>query len=122
VFESIGSAVGAFSNAAASGQVSIEAAAAEDALTRIGQVKDELMALFDQGGFGTADVRLGANPVGNAMAAKSMGRYDGSDSFMASVQILLEQTDKAEVALRRCIDNYVHIDTGHADNLGRAGG
>ena len=31
------------------------------------------------------------------MARKSMGRYDGGDSFMASLRILLEQTDKAEV-------------------------
>jgi len=119
VFEAIGSAVGAFSSAAASGQVSIEAAAAEDALTRISDVKNELTTLLHQSGQGGTDVELGANPVGVAMSRKSMGRYDGGDSFMAALKLLLEQTDLAERALRRCIDNYVDIDAGHASHYGR---
>ncbi|MGH3762851.1 hypothetical protein [Actinophytocola sp.] len=119
MFEAIGSAVGAFSNAAASGQVSIEEAAAEDALTRIGNVKDELTTLLRQSGQGGGDVELGANPVGAAMARKSMNRYDGDDSFMAALALLLDQTEKAERALRRCIDNYVDVDTGHAADYGR---
>jgi len=32
---------------------------------------------------------------------------------------LLDQTDKAERALRQCIDNYVDIDDGHAADYGR---
>jgi hypothetical protein len=119
MFEAIGSAVGAFSNAAASGQVSIEAAAAEDALSRIGDVKDQLTELVRQSDHGNSDVQLGANPVGAAMARKSMDRYNGTDSFMAALRLLLEQTDKAERALRRCIDNYVDIDDGHAADYGR---
>ncbi len=119
MFEAIGSAVGAFSSAAASGQVSIEAAAAEDALTRIGNVKNELTTLLQQSGQGGTSVALGANPVGVAMAKKSMDRYDGGDSFMAALRLLLDQTDKAERALRQCIDNYVDIDDGHAAHYGR---
>jgi hypothetical protein len=119
VYEAIGSAVGAFSNAAASGQVSIEAAAAEDALTKISNVKNELTTLLQQSTQGATDVQLGANPVGVAMARKSMGRYDGGDSFMASLRLLLEQTDKAERALKQCIDNYVDTDTGHAAHYGQ---
>lgn len=119
MFEAVGSAVGAFSNAAASGQVSIEAAAAEDALARIGDVKDQLTQLLQTSGGGESDVQLGANPVGVAMARKSMSRYNGDDSFMAALTLLLDQTDKAERALRRCIDNYVEIDEGHASDYGR---
>lgn len=119
MYEAIGSAVGAFSNAAASGQVSIEAAAAEDALTRISNVKNELTTLLHQSGQGGTDVELGGNPVGVAMAKKSMGRYDGTDSFMAALTLLLEQTDKAERALKQCINNYVDIDVGHASNYGQ---
>lgn len=119
MYEAIGSAVGAFSVAAASGQVSIEAAAAEDALTKIGKVKDELTTLLQEAGHGRADVQLGANPVGNAMARKSVERFDGSDSFMAALRLLQDQTEKAERALRRSIDNYVEVDTDHAQNYGR---
>jgi hypothetical protein len=120
MLEAVGSAVGAFSNAAASGQVSIEAAAAEDALARIGDVKDQLTQLLQGSGPGAGEeVRLGANPVGDAMARKSMSRYDGDDSFHAVLTKLLDQTDKAERALRQCIDNYVDIDGGHAADYGR---
>jgi hypothetical protein len=119
VFEAIGSAVGAFSNAAASGQVSIEAAAAEDALDKIGKVKDELTMLLRDAAGGGTDVQIGQNPVGQAMARKSADRYDGSDSFIAALRLLQDQTDRAERALRRSIDNYVEIDDGHAQNYGR---
>lgn len=107
MYEAIGGAVSAFSNAAAAGQVSIEADAAADALMRIGKVKDELTSLLQQGASGNTEVQLGANPVGNAMATKSMNRYDGADSFMAVLKLLSDQTQKAETALKQCIDNYV---------------
>ena len=117
MFEAVGSAVGAFAGAAASGQVSIDADAAQDALTEIGNVKAELENLLDQGGQGTGQVQLGANPVGQAMAHKSMSRMNGSDSFMAAVEKLLQQTVNAERALKQSIDNYVHTDAGHAAHL-----
>lgn len=107
MYEAIGGAVSAFSNAAMAGQVSIEADAAAEALEKIGKVKDELHVLLTRSQSATGDVLLGANPVGLAMAKKSMGRYDGGDSFMASLTLLLEQTEKAETALNQCISNYV---------------
>lgn len=119
MYEAIGGAVSAFSNAAANGQVSIEADAAADALSRIGKVKSELQTLFDNIGSGGSDVQLGANPVGQAMARKSMDRYDGQDSFLAAIRLLLDQTDKAERALQQCIDNYVDTDVAHAGKLSR---
>ncbi|OLF07934.1 hypothetical protein [Actinophytocola xanthii] len=119
MYEAIGSAIGAFSNAAASGQVSIEAAAAEDALAKIGKVKDQLTALLAEAGAAESEVRLGANPVGLAMSRKSVSRYDGDDSFLAALRLLQDQTDRAERALRLSIDNYVDIDTGHAQHYGR---
>jgi hypothetical protein len=66
--------------------------------------------LLQKGGSGNTDVQLGANPVGNAMSQKSMNRYDGDDSFMAVLGLLLDQTEKAETALKQCIDNYVDED------------
>lgn len=107
MYEAIGGAVSAFSNAAMAGQVSIEADAAAEALEKIGKVKDELHQLLTRSQSGSGEVLLGANPVGQAMATKSMGRYDGGDSFMASLTLLLEQTEKAETALNQCINNYV---------------
>jgi hypothetical protein len=119
VYESIGSAVGAFSVAAASGQVSIEAAAAEDALSKIVKVKDQLTMLMHEGGAGETEVQLGANPVAQAMARKSVSRYDGDDSFLAALRLLLDQTERAEEALRRSIDNYIATDDDFAQNYGR---
>ena len=107
MYEAIGGAVSAFSNAAMAGQVSIEADAAAEALEKIGKVKDELHQLLTRSQSGSGEVLLGANPVGQAMAKKSVGRYDGADSFMASLTLLLEQTEKAETALNQCINNYV---------------
>lgn len=118
--EAIGGAVNAFSNAAMSGEVSIEADAAADALAKIGQVRDQLELLQTEAAHGGLDVQLGANPVGQAMARKSMERYDGSDSFMAAIKLLAQQTAKAETALKQCIDNYVDIDGAHAAKYHRA--
>lgn len=119
MYEAIGGAVSAFSNAAMSGQVSIEAEAAADALAKLGKVKDQLTKLNHTGKSGATDVQLGANPVGQAMSKKSMGRYDGADSFMAAIQLLADQTDKAERALKQCIDNYVDEDDLHAATYNR---
>jgi hypothetical protein len=114
MLEAVGGAVGAFAGAAASGQVSIDADAAQDALTEIGNIKAELENLLYQGGAGSINVQLGANPVGEAMAHKSVGRMNGGDSFMAVVDKLYQQTVNAERALKQSIDNYVHTDQGHA--------
>src|SRR5882672_10207125 len=108
--EAVGSAISAFAGAAASGQVSIDADAAQDALAEIANIKAELENLLDQGSLSSGQVQLGANPVGEAMAHKSMDRFNGGDSFMAVVEKLLAQTANAERALRQSIDNYVHTD------------
>jgi hypothetical protein len=107
VYEAIGGAVSAFSNAAMAGQVSIRADAAAEALEKIGKVKDQLTELLQGSGSGNTDVQLGANPVGQAIAQKSMNRYDGDDSFLVALKLLADQTEKAETALKQCIDNYV---------------
>lgn len=119
MYDAIGGAVSAFSNAAMSGQVSIEAEAAQDALKKMGKVKDELTLLLKKGGSGATDVQLGANPVGQAMSKKSMGRYDGDDSFIAALKLLQQQTEKAEIALKQCIDNYVDIDLAYVQKYNR---
>jgi hypothetical protein len=119
LFEAIGGAVSAFSDAAMAGQVSIQADAAAEALEKIGKVKDQLSALLLDSSHGGSEVQLGANPVGQAMATKSMNRYDGSDSFMAALRTLAEQTAKAETALKQCITNYVDTDQLHAAQYNR---
>lgn len=119
MYEAIGGAVAAFSNAAMAGQVSIKADAAAEALEKIGKVKDELAGLLSDSGHGGTDVQLGANPVGQAMAKKSTGRFDGDDSFMAAVQLLADQTAKAENALKQSIANYVDTDDLHAAQYNR---
>ena len=110
MYEAIGGAVSAFSNAAMAGQVSIEADAAAEALEKIGKVKDQLTDLLSTKGMGAGQVQLGANPVGQAMAVKSMNRYDGDDSFIAALNLLMQQTTQAETALKQSIANYVDSD------------
>lgn len=114
MLEAIGSAVSNFKTAAASGQVSIEEEAAQDAVKRIGDVYEELNNLLSQGAQDKADVQLGANPVGLAMSQKSVGRYDGDDSFIAVVTQLREQTRTAKEALDQCIENYLEMDANNA--------
>jgi hypothetical protein len=53
------------------------------------------------------------------MAQKSMGRYDGADSFQAALKLLADQTTKAETALKQCIANYVDEDELHAATYNR---
>lgn len=120
MLEAIGGAVSAFSDAAMAGQVSIEAEAAADALSKMGDVKDQLNALLTKSGHGGVEVQLGANPIGQSMSKKSMGRYDGDDSFIAVLTLLQEQTEKAERALNQCIRNYVDTDELHAATYNRA--
>lgn len=120
MYEAIGGAVAAFSNAAASGQVSIKADAAAEALEKIGKVKDQLNDLLSSKTSGNTEVQLGANPVGKAMAVKSMNRFDGDDSFLAALNLLAQQTTQAETALKQCIANYVDTDDLHAAQYNRA--
>lgn len=121
MLEAVGGAIGAFAGAAASGQVSVDAEAAADALTEIANIKTELAGLLYNSGTGATEVQFGGNAVGEAMAAKSMSRYDGGDSFMAVVEKLLGETEKAERALKQCIDNYIDTDSGSAAKYGSQG-
>lgn len=120
MYEAIGGAVAAFSSAAMAGQVSIEADAAAEALEKIGKVKDQLTDLLASKEFLTGQVQLGANPVGQAMATKSMNRYDGDDSFLAALKLLMQQTTQAETALKQSIANYVDTDDLHAAQYNRS--
>jgi hypothetical protein len=119
VYDAIGAAVGAFANAAMAGEVSIQADAAAEALEKIGKVKDQLTDLLTNTAVGNTEVQLGANPVGQAMAKKSMSRYDGDDSFKTSLKLLADQTAKAETALKQCVANYVDTDQLHAAQYNR---
>jgi hypothetical protein len=115
MYEAVGSAINAFAAGAASGQVSIRADAAQDALTEIGNIRTELENLLNNSG--ETQVQLGGNPVGDAMSGKSMDRYSGGDSFLAVVQQLLLQTQRAERALKQSIENYVDTDELNASRV-----
>jgi hypothetical protein len=116
----IGGAVGAFAGAAASGMVSVDPDAAQAAIKEIGAVRDELQAMMDSLHVGGgSSVEIGANPVGVAMAKKSVDRMDGSgDSFMQLVRQLFDQTERAERALNQAIANYEDTDYGNATKIG----
>ncbi len=115
----MGAAIGAFAGAAANGMVAIDPDAAQAALTEIGNVRIEIENLLSSAGMQGVEVSIGANPVGEAMALKSMNRYQGSgDSFTAVLQKLLGETQQAESALKQAIANYQHTDHGNAVKYG----
>lgn len=107
-------------NGAASGALRIEPDSAEAALAKIVEVKGKLAALLRNGrGSSASDVQLGANPVGEAMAAKSLDRFSGgTDSLLVTAQALYDQAEQAEWAVRTAIANYREADSDAATTVG----
>lgn len=112
--------VAAFASAAASGQIGIDPDSARTVLSKIRSGKDSVEALLRGAtGLGAAP-KLGANPVGTAIAAKFSHRATGSgDSYEEALRHLLSQYDQVERALVNAIANYEELEASHADAFRR---
>lgn len=110
----------AFANAAASGQIGIDPDAARGVLKKIRDGKDYVENLISQSaGLGVAP-KLGANPVGVAIAAKFSDRATGGgDSYSAALRNLHAQYAQIENALVAAISNYHEMDAAAADSFRR---
>ncbi|MPY97524.1 MAG: hypothetical protein GEU97_05895 [Actinophytocola sp.] len=97
----------AFATAAATGQIGIDPDAAQTVLKKIRTGKDQVDNLISQSvNLGVAP-RLGANPVGAAIAAKYSDRANGGrDSYAQALRNLRAQYEQVENAIVAAIKNY----------------
>jgi hypothetical protein len=106
----------AFKNAAVAGQVGIDPDAAQTVLNKIRTGKDAIEALLSSAGTLAQPPKLGANPVGEAIAAKFVERADGGgNSYTAALQNLFSQYEQAEQGIVTAIAKYHEIDQVSAD-------
>lgn len=97
----------AFANAAATGQIGIDPDAAQTVLNKIRTGKDQVDNLISQSASLGVAPRLGANPVGTAIAAKYSDRANGGgDSYAQALRNLRAQYEEVENALVTAIRNY----------------
>ena len=114
--------VAAFRSAAVAGQLGVDPDAAQNVLKKIRAGKDSVENLLRSAGALAEAPKLGANPVGDAIAAKFAERADGGgDSYATALQNLYTQYDQAEQAIVAAMSHYHQIDQDAADALsGRA--
>jgi hypothetical protein len=105
----------AFKNAAVAGQVGVDPDAAQTVLNKIRSGKDSVEALLRSAGTLAQPPKLGANPVGQAIAAKFVQRADGGgDSYTAALQNLYHQYEQAEQGIVMAMAKYHEIDEASA--------
>lgn len=108
----------AFARAAASGQIGIDPDSARTVLSKIRSGKDHVEGLLgSSAGLGAAP-KLGANPVGTAIAAKFSDRATGGgDSYAQALKNLYAQYDEVEKALVAAIKNYEEMEAAGVDSF-----
>lgn len=110
----------AFMNAAATGEIGIDPDAAQTVLTKIRTGKDSVENLMAQASALGAEPKLGANPVGQAMAMKFSDRAaGGGDSYVQALRNLYFHYDQVEQAIVAAIRNYDEMDSAAADSFRR---
>jgi hypothetical protein len=111
----------AFKNAAVAGQVGVDPDAAQTVLNKIRTGKDAVENLLNGAGALAQPPQLGANPVGQAIAAKFVERADGGgDSYTAALQNLYSQYEQAEQGIVTAMAKYQEIDQASAAPFRRA--
>lgn len=110
----------AFRDAAATGQVGVDPDAAQGVLTKIRTGKDHIETLLQQADALAAPPKVGANPVGYALAAKFSDRArGGGDSYALALENLYAQYDQAEQAIVTAMSRYEEIDQAGAEPFTR---
>jgi hypothetical protein len=112
----------AFRNAAVTGQLGVDPDAAQNVLKKIRVGKDSVENLLRNAGVLAEPPKLGANPVGTAIATKFAERADGGgDSYSQALQNLYGQYEQAEQAILAAMSHYHQFDQDASDALfGRA--
>lgn len=109
-----------FRAAAHTGKIGIDPEAAQTALNKIRNGKDQVEALLEDTGALGATPQLGANSVGNAMATKFSDRAAGAgDSYAQALRNLYRQYTHAEEAIAAAISRYEEADQANAEPFTR---
>lgn len=108
----------AFRAAAVNGQLGVDPDAAQAVLKKIRAGKDSVENLLRSASALAEPPKLGANPVGDAIAAKFSRRADGGgDSYAQALQNLYTQYDQAEQAIVAAMSQYHRMEQEAADAL-----
>jgi len=108
----------AFRAAAAGGQLGVDPDAAQAVLKKIRTGKDSVENLMRSAAALAEPPKLGANPVGHAIAAKIAQRADGGgDSYAQALQNLYTQYEQAEQAIVTAMSQYHRVEQDAADAL-----
>lgn len=101
-----------------SGQLGVDPDAAQNVLKKIRAGKDTVENLLNSSGALADPPKLGANPVGDAIAAKFVQRADGGgDSYSTALRNLYGQYEQAEQAIVAAMSHYHQIDQDASDAL-----
>lgn len=110
----------AFLDAATTGGIGIDPDAAQSVLKKIRTGKDHVENLITGASELAVAPRLGANPVGVAIAAKFSDRASGSDdSYVQALRNLHHQYDQVEQALVAAMKNYDEMEQAGVDSFRR---
>lgn len=108
----------AFRAAAVNGELGVDPDAAQAVLKKIRTGKDSVENLLRSASALAEPPRLGANPVGDAIAAKFSQRADGGgDSYAQALRNLFTQYDQAEQAIVAAMNHYERIEQDASDVL-----
>lgn len=110
----------AFMEAAATGEIGLDPDAAQAVLKKIRSGKDAVDDLITKASDVGVAPQLGANPVGDAMAAKYADRAGGyGDSYLQALRNLRAQYEQVESAINSAIRNYEEMEADTAAELDR---
>lgn len=108
----------AFRQAAVQGQVGIDPDSAHTVLNKIRAGKDAVEALLGSSSNLGVAPKLGANPVGQAIATKYADRGSGGgDSYAHALHNLYNQYDQAEQGILTAMRQYQQFDDSSADTF-----
>jgi hypothetical protein len=108
----------AFRAAAVSGQLGVDPDAAQAVLKKIRTGKDSVENLLNKAGSLAEPPKLGANPVGDAIASKFARRADGGgNSYAQALKNLYTQYEQAEQAIVAAMSHYHQMEQEASEAL-----
>jgi hypothetical protein len=108
----------AFRAAAVNGQLGVDPDAAQTVLKKIRTGKDAVENLLREASSLAEPPKLGANPVGRAIAEKfSLRAEGGGDSYTDALHNLFHQYDQAEKGILAAMQQYHRIEQDASDAL-----
>ncbi|WP_433265053.1 hypothetical protein ACQPZF_36850 [Actinosynnema sp. CS-041913] len=120
---SVGGSVPALRETVDSGRVTLDPATGEELRRMLLEQIDQVDSWLERAGRLARPAPLGANPVGDKMAAKFESRAEGEEmsftSVMTAYREVLQQTHDS---VRSAIRNFRAVDEEHGDELTRLRG